>query len=297
MNQSIVSVIRSLGYLPDREDPSDVHSRLSRSAILSGKLPQSTVGLRYLDNVFPHRFKARTAGCPSLHEAFNDDRHLWRAIDYVVSTGREPDRDVVLRNLQFNVKVPSHFFPDSASALCRSYAPGGDVYDAFTGWGGRALGAICAGASSLVSTDLQAESSESGRRMSSDFSKLSSTRCEFLTEDFAHYVSSTDRRFDLVLASPPFLDTEDYGGGGRRSVRDWSTSVAVPLARSARRILKAGGRIAVHGQDRASVPVLSLLYTAFTCAGFDLEAEYRYGKTAGQSVLIWRWCRGMSSFG
>jgi hypothetical protein len=100
-------------------------------------------------------------------------------------------------------------------------------------------------------------------------------------------MASTDRRFDLILASPPFLDTEDYGDGKDRTLRQWSSELVVPLAKLSRRVLSDFGMIATHGQDRPSMPVSSMLYTAFSCAGFILKHEYKYGKKPGQSVMLW----------
>jgi 16S rRNA G966 N2-methylase RsmD len=277
--------IRTEGYLPLSEPADSIFSRLSRSRVVGGRLPQSNTGLYYLDNVFSHRFMAKTSGSISLHDAFHDDTQMKRVINYIIESGREPSKELILRNLKFNIKTPSHFFPDTAAALCAEYAKGGNVYDVFTGWGGRSLGAICSGASWLVSTDLQRESFLSGKQMASDFSTISNTVCDFRNVDFVDYSSNTDKKFDLIIASPPFFDTEDYGNGNK-TIRQWVTDILIPMTKF-RRILKDGGYIAIHGQDRPGVPVLSFIYSAFSCAGYKLKAEHKYGKKPGQSVLIW----------
>jgi 16S rRNA G966 N2-methylase RsmD len=286
MNIELLNSIRSGGYLPKPEDPSDIFWRLSRSNIGS-KLPQSPIGTRYLDNVFPHRFKSKTTGFMSFDEAFNDNLQLQRAINYVLMSGRDPEKDIILKNLNFNVHVPSHFFPDTSAALCNHFAPGGNIYDAFTGWGGRSLGAICSNSTSLTSTDLQIESINSGRKMAKDFSSISKTNCSFIHDDFSSFMESTDSKFDLIIASPPFLNTEDYGNHDTRTLREWLCEIAIPLSSKCKRILKHNGLVAIHGQDRPNVPVLSIIYTAFSCSGYNLKHEFKYGKKIGQSVLIW----------
>ena len=62
----------------------------------------------------------------------------------------------------------------------------------------------------------------------------------------------------------------------------------IPLIQGALRVIKSGGFIAVHGQDRPGVPVLLMLNEEFLGAGFDKIVEYKYGKTHGQSVIVFQ---------
>jgi 16S rRNA G966 N2-methylase RsmD len=273
--------------MSDYEDPRDIYRKLSKSEIFDNHIPQSPIGLNYLDNVFPHRYLAKCENFPSLHDAFYNDDLMKRTINYVIETGRHPTKDLILRNLKFNIKMPSHFFPESAAALCKHFAPRGIVYDVFTGWGGRALGAICAGSSYLVSTDIQVESIYSGCAMSRDFRELSTTRCEFIHTNFVNYMNSTGRKFDAIIASPPFLDTEDYGEHKQRNIRQWVSDFMIPMVTESTRILTKHGHVIIHGQDRPKVPILSLIYTAFSCGGYKLRSDLRYGRKPGQSILIW----------
>ena len=278
--------VREEGYLPDTEDVECIYGRISKSRI-GDPLPQSFVGLSYLDNVFSHRFRSRTVGYPSFHEAFHDDGEMERVARYILDSGRVPSPILMVRNLKFKVRLPSHFFPDSASALCSEYAPDGDVLDPFIGWGGRTLGAVCAGVRSITGTDLQKVSTESAFRVMSDLSDLSGSAGEFHHCDFSEYMGSTSRTFDLLLTSPPFLDTEDYGHGVK-GLTGWVSSIMVPLVILSRRVLRPGGRVAIHAQDRPKVPVRSTVLSSFLSAGFVLEADHRYGKRGGQSVAVFR---------
>ena len=105
---------------------------------------------------------------------------------------------------------------------------------------------------------------------------------------FRDYVKTTSSKFDLVIASPPFLDTEDYGNDGILTLRNWVTSIVIPLSECGSRILKPRGIFAVHGQDRPNVPVLSSILAGFSGHGFRLINEFKYGKREGQAVLIFR---------
>ena len=95
----------------------------------------------------------------------------------------------------------------------------------------------------------------------------------------------------MVIASPPFLDTEDYGNGIELTLRNWVTSIVIPLSECGLRILNPGGFFAVHGQDRPNIPVLSSILAGFSGRGFELIGEYKYGKREGQAVLIYTFKR------
>jgi len=254
---------------------------------LSNPLPQTQIGLNYLDNVFPYRFDARTTGLPSLREALADDTFLRKTVQYIASSGREPTRQLVLRNLQFACRAPSHFFPSAAAVVFRAFGAGRDVFDPFAGWGGRALGAVCAGVRSLVTTDLQPKSIVGCQRIAQDFASISPSKIEAICSDFKSYMSSTDRFFDLIFTSPPFFSTEDYGHKVV-DTREWLDSVLVPFAKMSLKLLKPNGRVAIHAQNRKDMPMLSIVSAVFTSAGFSLENEWKYGKKPGQSVLVFK---------
>jgi len=282
----LTAKVRSWDLGSEQERLEAVFAGLSDCAIVSDMLPQLPVGLGVLDSMFPHRFRARTSGKLSLVDACADDRFLLKVVAYIVGSGRPMSRHLFYRNAAFLNKVPSHFYPSAAAALVRTYAPGGSVVDPFLGWGGRTLGALCMGAASVCGTDLQAESVEGCRRLVQECSAVRIVDSEFVNADFASYLSSTSRRFDLLMTSPPFMATEDYGVEGHSDVRAWSERVVQPLVRGALRVLKPSGHVAFHGQDRRNMPVLTALLTTFSAAGFQNVAEYRYGKTVGQSVVV-----------
>lgn len=288
-DSTLFASLRKDGCVPELvEDVNSIFERFSRTKIRN-PLPQSPCGLNYLDAVIaPHRFDAKTEGFMSMNEALNDDETLGKVIDYITESGREPSKDLVLRNLKFITSMPSHFFPETAVALCREFAGGKDVLDPFAGWGGRALGAYAANVRSLTALDLQPDSILGCDRIDRDFSALVQTRGTFVCGDSIKYLSETDRKFGFIMMSPPFIGTENYGSAPFSSQRDWTQSLIVPFVSSVGRVLLSDGVVAIHVQDRPKVPVLSIVLPCFQLSGFELCGEYKYGKRRGQSVLILR---------
>jgi hypothetical protein len=286
--KEILDFIRKDGFLPEPESVQAIFKRL-KDVSIRDPLPQLQVGLSYLDNVNPHRYDSFTEGKPSLSQAFNDDESMIQVLNYILKSGREPTKDLVLRNLKFNVMMPSHFFPSAAAAIVNEFAKGGVVADPFLGWGGRILGFMCSSAKLFVGTDLNELSVAGACRISEDFSNVSSASATCMRADFSDFFRSTSDRFDLILASPPFFDSENYGPGVSRSRgRDWVSSVAKPLVDGAIRTLVPSGVVAIHAQDRPKTAVLSIVLACFLGAGFEVFCEYKYGKRPGQSVLVFR---------
>jgi len=284
----LTTKIRSwpLGSEPEQLD--SVLRELGMCIPSNNSLPQLPIGLGLLDNIFTNRFSSNASGKRSLSDAYSDDKFLLKIAAYIISSGRLISKSLFYRNAAFLNKAPSHFFPSAATALVKKYASGGDVIDPFLGWGGRTLGALCGGAMSICGTDLQPDSIDGCRRLVDDYAKIRMVDSEFLNQDFATYLQNTERRFDLLMTSPPFMATEDYGVKGHPDVRSWSEQIVQPLVRGALRVVKSGGHVALHGQDRRNMPVLTTIMTAFMTAGFEKVAEYRYGKTSGQSVVVFQ---------
>lgn len=278
--------IRQAGYIPVlHETTREIFSKISDLPLLD-KLVQSVVGQNYLDTIFQHRFESNSGGNLSVKDALSDDSVLHTIYRYLVGNGVKPTTLTMLSHLKYAVRLPSHFCPSSAASLFQAYAVGKDVYDPFAGWGGRALGAICSEIQSYVATDLQEKSIQGCEQISRDFSGISDVRTHFIHGDAIQFSESTNLQFDFILTSPPFLNTEDYGVVGKGS--NWVQDLIVPLVRNFQKILRRDGKIAIHVQDRPKVPVKSVILTACLSSGFEVEREFLYGKTKGQSVLLFR---------
>ena len=282
----IVKWARSGNFLPDTEPIDAIFKRLSHVE-MRDPLPQLNVGLKYLDNINPQRYDAHTKGKMSVRQAYADDSEIIRIIKYILGTNRVPTHELLMRNLKFNAIMPSHFFPSAAVALINEYATGGDVFDPFLGWGGRILGAVCSRARSFSGTDTQKMSVLGSDRIGLDFGCMSSVKTSMACCDFSDFMRTTCAKFDMILSSPPFFDTEDYGSEGIRG-RDWVSLIAKPLVSGAERLLSENGVMAIHAQDRPKMAVLSILLACFLGAGFEIVREYKYGKKPGQSILIFK---------
>ncbi len=286
--EELVSLIRSWGPGSELESVKDVFDKLSSIQECSSFVPYSKDGIGYLDSIFRHRFKSRTNGKNSLESAYNDDFFLLKIISYIISSGRPISKSLVYRNSAFLNKTPSHFFPSTSSSLVKKYAFGGDVVDPFLGWGGRTLGAICGGAKSICGTDLQEDSVFGCKRVVKDLEPFNPIESEFIHSEFSKYLFSTDRKFDFLVTSPPFMSTEDYGSPGFGDIQSWRENIVEPLVMGSIRVIKSGGYVAVHGQDKKNFPILTTLKTSFSISEFEKIDEFSYGKSKGQSIVVFR---------
>lgn len=281
-------IIKS-GYLPPNEDLSDVVARLKRGAMQGSLIPQSYCGTHYLDHINPHRFSSRTEGAKSFDEYWNDPGEMLKVAEYMEKSKAQLDKKAVIRNVAFNVKMPSHFLPESATALYKQYAVGEDVLDPFIGWGGRCLGALVAGVKTYTGCDLSSPSVLGAIRISREMSSYSQSGVELSLSDFADwYIQNRHRRFGFIFTSPPFLDTEDYGTGGSSSTVGWNDKILLPLMHLCRELRKPGAPVAIHVQDRPMVPVLSMVVASFTAGGFKIATQLDYGRKSGQKVLVFQ---------
>lgn len=283
----LISDLHETGYLPKSYDINSIFHRLKKSRV-SPILPQSYIGLDYLDLNFKHRFSVASSGCQSFHDVFYDKSEILKVIEYLKKENKHVTNDAIIRNLKFNIFMPSHFLPDAAAAIINRFGLNKDVFDPFLGWGGRTLGAVCAGAKSITGTDLQLDSVAGCQKIVNDFFPLSKCRSLFVNSNFSDFMNETDLHFDLIFTSPPFIDTEDYGVGSYGSVDRWIHSIVIPLTRGCSRVLRHDGRVAIHVQEKSNLPVMSSVLSCFCGAGWSVVDEYKYGRKSGQKVLIFK---------
>lgn len=247
-------------------------------------IPLQIDGLSLLDKFFPHRFDSNTKGKKSLREAYSDNLILLRVISYIIKTNRVVTPRLIYRNMSFVYKSPSHFFPSAASYIVSRYAGGGSVLDPFIGWGGRALGSYCGGASHYTGIDIQSKSIDgccdmlSGTGMSMDLYNRS--------------FKEIDLRFkhDLLLTSPPFGDGENYGinDSSNHDCGFWIDSILNPLIDVSDRYIKSNGHIAIHLQDKAARPFRTICKHLYSSRGYLLIDDLKYGSKYNQSVMIFQ---------
>ena len=278
----LVAWLRDSSRGSDSEDVGFVRDGLRMCRLEGDRCSLTHHGLGLLDSAFPHRFDARSRGKLSLNEAYADDSLALKVLAYIVRTGRPVTARLFYRNMAYVCRTPAHFFPSAAASVVREYADGGRVLDPFLGWGGRTLGAICGGAKSIHGCDRQPASSYACKGLVA--SVRPETEVEFVNADFRKWLPTLRDGFDLLLTSPPFADSEDYGSGEMSNVSEWSSRIMEPLARLSRPLIHKGGVVAIHCQDRRGFPMLSLTVTAMEAEGFRYVRTLDYGSR--QFVLI-----------
>jgi hypothetical protein len=152
-------------------------------------------------------------------------------------------------SIYFLTKEATCFSPCISKMLYQTLLPieGGTVFDPFSGWGDRAIGAIgCPRVTKYVGVDCNPELAEGYKNISSlsdkvNFHQLSIS--EFKTEE----------TFDLVFTSPPFWDFETYNRDdpkqsiqGIKSYIQWLSEFMTPVLSQLVQLTKPGGYIALY---------------------------------------------------
>jgi 16S rRNA G966 N2-methylase RsmD len=270
------------------ELPKAIIDKLSRLH-LGEACPMTAVGLSFLDSLFVKRFESKTVGNISLSDAVRDEKSVLRVVTHLVKSGDRVSPASVLSNLKFLVRTPGHFFPGAACAIWSKYAiPGMACFDPFLGWGGRTLGAICSNVSEFVGCDLQRSTIEACCEVAEAFSGVSSTVSKFHCADAVEFLRSTDRMFGMVLTSPPYMDTENYGVESDSMRAGWIDSFVFPLIEQINSHLADGGHVALHLKDVKGAPTLTAYHSAMKAFGFKQVARHKYGRTWTQSVYVYK---------
>lgn len=269
------------------ETPESIYKKLS-SLKLGASCPMTFTGISYLDVLFTNRFESRTVRNTSLVEASRNKNLVLRVVAHLVKTGKMVTPGVVVSNLKFVSRTPGHFFPGAASAVFDKYAiRGTSCLDPFLGWGGRTLGALCAGVDKLVGCDLQSATVRACNTMVEKFSKVSSTVTEFHCADVLDYLRSTDEKFGFVFTSPPYMDTEDYGVQSDAMRSDWIDSFMLPFVDQLESHLVPGGRVALHLKDVHGAPTFTAYHAVMRGHNFRQVAKHKYGRTWTQAIYVY----------
>jgi 23S rRNA (cytosine1962-C5)-methyltransferase len=128
------------------------------------------------------------------------------------------------------------FFLDQRDnrALAASLAAGADVLNAFCYTGGFSLGALAAGARSVVSLDTSEDALALGRR-NATLNGLNDSRAQWMHADVFAYLRrlrDEGRRFSLIVLDPPkFAPTEKHVPKAARAYKDinlWAMKLLAP---------------------------------------------------------------------
>ena len=194
--------------------------------------------------------------------------------------------------------TPSVFRPVVAKYVYRTFAKNGVVWDPCIGYGGRLLGAISAGVSAYIGTDVE-PSSVGGSQLIAQQLEVAD-RCRLVqcrAEDFDPGV-----KLDLVFTSPPYFDLESYGQAASEMSRKygspegWVRDFLRPVMRRAAERLKSGGHLIlnlsarpVHGirlDSEASIEAKVLGLTALPTVWMPVRTFK--GTMKGEPILAWR---------
>jgi tRNA G10 N-methylase Trm11 len=175
--------------------------------------------------------------------------------------------------------TPSVFRPVVAKYVYQTFAGGGKVWDPCAGYGGRLLGAMAAGVSTYIGTDIE-PTTVAGNQAIIEHLGLQD-RCYVVQQKAEEYDPGGD--LDLVFTSPPYYDLETYGGAsseagrGYGSPQGWVQAFLRPVMRRAVERLKPGGHLVLNLPQK---PILGLR--------LDLEAVVQ-GRELGLSELPTLW--------
>ena len=286
--QDIMDRLQNQLHNPPAGDPPILIMEKFKNLQLGESCPMTFYGLSYLDSKFLNRFFAKTLNNQSLIEATSDPFTVLRVITHLIQSGERITLSAILSNLKYITRTPGPFFPASACAIWRKYAPPGSlVFDPFLGWGGRTLGAICADVGKLVGCDLQSEVVDGCRKVAQDFAALSKVQTEFHHSDCLSFLRSTPDKYDLIFTSPPYMDTENYGVESDAMRQNWIDDFVFPFVEECNKHLASGGHIALHLKDLKGAPTFTAYHAAMKAAGFKQIARHRYGRTWTQAVYVY----------
>lgn len=258
---------------------SSLKTQISEAACKGVSLPTGkTYGLEYLDSVFRHRFTSNHHKRPSPVSAWKDPIWVREAL-LSVSRFNTPVTQKILRNrISSLVNAPGHFKPTVASAIIGRYGSK-SVLDPMIGWGGRALAAVCCDVPKYVGIDLQEASVNGVRKVGQDFQSISRTRVYAHHGDALSLMVDMQLDFDLVIAGPPYFNTEDYNGVIPTSTYpEWVKNFVIPFCRLSYSVLRPGGTLALHIYDTSRYRFIEPFMECCQASGFHYLEQLVYGQ-------------------
>jgi hypothetical protein len=203
-----------------------------REAVSRGKLTVEGEEIRSVSQVgqslclrfHGHRYRAAYRGNPSVVEAFEEDKHLIKAIRFQLDHGDPVTPKRLLRALSALFKGPTNFPPTLSRWISETYAPaGGFVFDPCLGYGGRLLGVLAStGEFRYGGLDVEPRTVQGNAKLSEELGV--SNRCSLKV---GNALTAEWPTCDLVFTGPPYFDRESYGELADKvasrfaSVSDW----------------------------------------------------------------------------
>jgi hypothetical protein len=258
--------------------------------------PYSSVGTTACASFFPLRYHARHKGAKSAWEAWHDDESFRKAIRLQLDSGHPTVPHRVLRALVMYHRTPSIFRPVVAKYVCQTFARDGVVWDPCMGYGGRLLGALSAGVSLYIGTDIEPSTVTGNQLIVQQLE--ASDRCRLTQHRAENFDPGVE--LDLVFTSPPYFDLESYGSSEVHygSPQGWVRDFLRPVMRCAVERLKSGGHLVLNLPIKpvcgmrldleavAEGQVLGLMEGPT----FWMPVRTFKGTLKGEPLLVWRKC-------
>ena len=199
----------------------------------------------------PHRAltaAGRTISVPeALRKALTNEQNIIERLWFVM--GGKPRLDGLLGStLPFlDARIPGEFPIDLARSLIDEFCPpGGRVLDPCHGWGGRMLGFLLSKAATYHGFDTDPLTVKGVQLMFDDLHGYAESKraASLVCHPFEDAKLKQD--YDFALTSPPYFDTEKYGGQESswqryKSFDAWVDGFYRPLLTKTARALKPGG--------------------------------------------------------
>lgn len=260
-----------------------VSVRKAKPCINANRLEKNMAGMGALWGYFPHFADVKVSG-KSLSDKLSDSGALERivrktALYCIRHEGGRVSKNRVLQSIKaYDGHHVSNFRPVAARDIYHRF--GGTapvVFDPCSGWGGRLLGSIAAGASAYIGIDASLKTVLGLRDIASDLSS------EAVLEHHAIEDMDFEPGFsDIAFTSPPYFDAEKYSDDQEQSWKryktypEWVAGFLVPLVRQMKRAVVAGGRVVINIQDIRGLPICQDTIAAASRVGLTHEDTYQY---------------------
>jgi hypothetical protein len=154
-------------------------------------------------------------------EAFKRDDWLKKAIALQLKYGSSVEPQRVLKALRAVIRNPTNFPPALARWLVDRYVPtGGKIVDPCCGYGGRLMGSMASGrAVTYTGFDIEPETVKANKELA----QFIGCKNRVSVEQRDIFDSRAWPRSDVVLAGPPYFDTENYGATSAAQVRSFAS--------------------------------------------------------------------------
>ena len=161
------------------------------------------------------------------------------------------------------------------------------VLDFTMGWGGRLIGACALDIDEYIGIDNNMRLKTPYEKMMKILKPLSKTKIELYFED-ALKVDYSKLKYDMVLTSPPYYNTEIYGNAAPLTKDQWNTEFYAPLFKRTFKHLQQGGHYCLNLSkeiyDKIGKPVLGACKIKIPLKKFKRTT----GTQSNEYIYVWK---------